>query len=143
MTTRSSVRAILLLALCCASPLAGAEAQGSGSATRRALIVAIGEYPVDKGYPRLHVSRDVELVRAALITVGFDSSDIRVLRDADATREGIVASLERLIADSRAGDHVAVHYSGHGHRITDDNGDELDGFDEVLAPFGAPAALRA
>jgi hypothetical protein len=35
---------------------------------------------------------------------------------------------------TRPGDTVIIYFSGHGMQIPDDNGDEADGQDEVLAP---------
>lgn len=116
-----------------------------------ALIIAIGAYgtppphPVTgaplRAYRTLNATNDVALVRAALEHHGFRSADIRVLRDAEADLAGIRAALRRLVRDTREGDVVVIHYSGHGHRITNDDpeeDEESDGFDEVLVPYGAP-----
>ena len=61
----------------------------------------------------------------------------------DADRAGILAALDWLIEVSAADDVVVLHYSGHGDQLTDNDGDELDGYDEVLVPYGAPAARAA
>lgn len=108
-----------------------------------ALIVAIGAYPPPAQYPKINSDNDIPLVRGALLTAGFDSTNIRVLQDAAATREGILGGLQRLIDQAEPGDVVVFHYSGHGHRITDDDGDELDGYDQLLVPYGAPGNLDA
>ena len=142
MLQRPIMLALLPVVLLMAAPAAGG-AQSSGTTTKRALIIAIGDYPVEQGYAKIHVSRDVELVRATLRAQGFDSASVRVIEDAAATREGILNALDRLIASAETGAAIVVHYSGHGHRISDDNGDELDGYDEVLVPYGAPASVRA
>ena len=123
-----------------APPLAGPgwgvlEAQEPGR--KLALIIAIAKYPRSSGYARLGSDNDVPLIRAALLRQGFDSSLIRVLADSQATRLGILSALDDLVARARPGDVIVIHYSGHGHQITDDNGDELDGLDEVLVPFDA------
>lgn len=34
-----------------------------------------------------------------------------------------------------AGDAVFTHYSGHGGKLRDEDGDEEDGFDETLVPL--------
>ncbi len=117
--------------------VAGAVRADSGR--KLALIIAIARYPRASGYSRLSSDNDVPLIRAALIRQGFDSAAIRVLADSQATRAGILRALDDLAAAARPGDVVVIHYSGHGHQITDDNGDELDGLDEVLVPFDARA----
>jgi len=129
-------------------PPAGAAQEG----TKRALIIAIGEYGVAPNNPvtgrpllsyrDLSSANDVVLVRGALEHQGFLARDIRVLSDSLATVAGIRAALARLERETGRGDVVVIHYSGHGHRITNDNpldDNELDGLDEVLVPFGAPA----
>lgn len=106
-----------------------------------ALIIAIAGYPVaETGVSPINSDNDVPLLRAALMAQGFDSTGIRVLHDSQATRDGMVSAVrEHLVSQLTPGDVAFLHYSGHGHQITDDNGDELDGYDEVLVPFDAPA----
>jgi Caspase domain len=58
---------------------------------------------------------DVALMHHALVGRGF--TEIEVLIDQGATREGIVAGYERLIAGSATRDTVVVYYSGHGGRV--------------------------
>lgn len=113
-------------------------------ATQRALLVGVARYAPGGGWWPLHADRDVELIRDALRRQGFASERIAELHDRAATAEGIVAAFERdLIASSHPGDVAVFHYSGHGQRLTDDDGDELDGYDEALAPFDAPREAGA
>jgi hypothetical protein len=120
--------------------------------TKRALIIAIGDYGVAPNNPvtgrpllsyrDLSSANDVVLVRGALERQGFLPRDIRVLADAQATPEGLRGALQALVRETERGDVVVIHYSGHGHRLANDNPDddeEIDGLDEVLVPFGAPA----
>jgi len=140
------------LALVLASTVApsGAEAQGT-EGSKRALIIAIGDYGTPPSHPvtgaalrpyrDLNSGNDVALVRGALEHQGFAPAAIRVLRDAEANAAGIRAALARLARDTGENDVVVIHYSGHGHRIGNDNPDadaEIDGFDEILVPHGAP-----
>ncbi len=109
-----------------------------------ALIVAIGDYPepsINK-YSKINAGNDIPLVIHALRSQGFRRDRIEVLSDQDATRQGIIDAFNRLIDNSLRGNVVAFHYSGHGHQLTDDNGDELDGYDEVLVPFGATGSYE-
>ncbi|MEQ8329804.1 MAG: caspase family protein [Longimicrobiales bacterium] len=124
--------------------LAAPVLMGSGvppaEGRKLALIVAIHEYQT---LPDLSSHRDVPLVVEALGLHGFAASDVRVLSEA-VTAEAIVRAFrEALIDRARSGDIVFFHYSGHGTQITDDNGDEVDGYDEALVPFDVPAQLPA
>ncbi len=114
----------------------------SEAAEKRALVVAVADYPADSGYRDLNTLNDEELILAALRHEGFKKDRIARIEDAKATRDGIVSGLEALIEASGPGDQVIFHYSGHGHQITDNNGDEIDGLDEVLVPYGASSIVK-
>jgi hypothetical protein len=139
---------LLLLVACTLGSFPGDTQRDGG---KRALIIAISDYgppPLHpetgeelRGYRTLNAKNDVPLVRSALESQGFDPADIRVIQDADADIDGIRGALGDLVRASDDGDVVVVHYSGHGHRITNDDpqdDDEVDGYDEVLVPYGAP-----
>jgi len=106
---------------------------------KRALVIAIGDYPEPNvnGYRRINSANDVPLIESALRAQDFQA--IRIVRNADADRAGILNAFEQLIASAQPNDVVVVHYSGHGDQLTDSSGDEIDGYDEVLVPHGAPA----
>lgn len=112
-------------------------------AATRALIIAIAAYdhaPVDPGarWQPLASAADAELLSGVLRARGVE--DVSVLADEAATAEGIVAAFRGLGRRSGRGDHLLIHYSGHGQQITDGSDhDELDGYDEALVPFDAPA----
>jgi len=112
--------------------------EGVGTPHKRALIVAISQYSPSSGWSTLHSDRDVPLIRTALTAQGF--SDIQELQGPAATRQGIVDAIRRtLLEPAKPGDILVFHYSGHGQQIPDDNGDELDGYDETLVPYDAPS----
>jgi hypothetical protein len=87
---------------------------------------------------------DVPRMRFTLRRYGFDGdSNVRVLRDAAASRQGIAAGF-RWLAEraSDTADVVVIFYSGHGSRTRDTNGDEAlvtpgDTLDEALVPWDA------
>ena len=58
-----------------------------------ALIVAIGDYPPESGWMKINSHNDVPLVMDALLAQGFQEEDITVLKDADATKKGIVKAI--------------------------------------------------
>lgn len=45
----------------------------------------------------------------------------------------MIAAMKWLVSGARAGDHLFLHYSGHGTQVDDTDGDEMDG-KERLAP---------
>lgn len=111
---------------------------GGRDSDKHALIVAIADYPRASGYDVINSQNDVPIVAAALEAHGFPASNTVVVLDEEATRAGIVSAIESLTARVSPGDVVVVHYSGHGHRMTDDDQDEADGLDELLVPYDAP-----
>lgn len=107
-----------------------------------ALLVGISHYSPAGGWANLHTETDLERMRAALEAQGFASDEIHTLKDKDADRKGIEAAFRRHLIEGAAPGTVAFfHYSGHGQRITDDDHDEVDGYDEALVPFDAPKRL--
>ncbi|MEM1204968.1 MAG: caspase family protein [Acidobacteriota bacterium] len=103
---------------------------------RRALLVGIDRYPGHGPEAQLQgAERDVEQM-ADLLTdrFGFPAQGLRLLRGEEASRRRIVAAMEDLVETVGKGDVVAFHWSGHGSRITDREGDEPEGLDETLVP---------
>ncbi|RJR26017.1 MAG: caspase family protein [Desulfobacteraceae bacterium] len=101
----------------------------------RALLVGVNRYKM-AGADLQGCVNDVTNIRDVLLKYfGFEVKEIRVLVDTRATRAAIMERLEWLIRDSRAGDRMVFHFSGHGSQIRDRDGDELkDHMDEILCP---------
>jgi len=108
------------------------------SANNIGLIIAVGDYPSSTGWQKINAANDIQLVSSALSQQGFDGGLVTVLRDAEATREGILLAIQNLLEKAGPGDMVYCHFSGHGQQIKDDNGDELDGYDEAIVPYDSP-----
>ncbi|KAH8832761.1 peptidase C14, caspase domain-containing protein [Flagelloscypha sp. PMI_526] len=69
---------------------------------------------------------------------GFKPSNVIVLTDHaknKPTRSVILGALNWLVEGAAAHDSLFIHYSGHGGQAPDDNGDEADGWDEVIYPL--------
>ncbi|NJK27756.1 MAG: caspase family protein [Coleofasciculaceae cyanobacterium SM2_3_26] len=116
-----------------ASRYGGVLAQGTPR--KLALLVGINEYPKSKRFSKLEgCLTDVELQRHLLIhRFGFNHSDIEILTDAQATRDGVVTAFqEHLINQARPGDVVVFHFSGHGSRIVDRNPIDSSGLHSTL-----------
>lgn len=105
-----------------------------------ALIVAVGEYLPSTGWHNLSSKNDVSLINAALSIQGFDTvNNVSVIRDKEATKEGIKDAIRKhLVGNAKPGAVMVFHFSGHGQQMFDDNGDEIDGYDEALVPYDAP-----
>jgi hypothetical protein len=103
------------------------------------LIVAIADYSGKSGWHDLNSDKDLIFIRTTLTNQGFGKEGIRELTGSKVDKERILSAFKRdLLERARPGDIVVFHYSGHGHRITDDNFDEIDGYDETLVPYDAP-----
>jgi len=110
--------------------------------SKRALIVAVGNYPQTSGWEAISSLNDIDPVKNALMKQGFAENNILIIRDAQATAAGIRKAMRELKARTRKGDMVYIHFSSHGQQITDNNGDEPDGLDEAIVGFGAPVSER-
>jgi metacaspase-1 len=71
---------------------------------------------------------------------GYSQDDIVLLTD-DAsnprqipTGENIIHAMQWLVSNAQPNDSLFFHYSGHGGQTKDLDGDEDDGYDEVIYP---------
>jgi len=134
------------LALLCAAIVGSAPA----AAKTRALVVGINDYPGITvngvgGQRNLRGAvNDARNMQDAL-TKFFDvkPEEIKLLVDADASRENVLAQFrEWLIESTESGDRAIFYFAGHGAQVVDTDGDEDDGFDEVLAPSDVNGELQ-
>ncbi|GAB4840241.1 Metacaspase-5 [Ancistrocladus abbreviatus] len=84
---------------------------------------------------------DVKRMHKSLVhRYGFSEDDITILIDTDRsytqpTGKNIRRALQELVRSSQPGDHLFVHYSGHGTRLPAETGDVDDtGYDECIVP---------
>lgn len=134
--------------------LAGAEAAG---ARTLALLVGVADYNEASGIRDLLGPRnDVTVVWRALKQRGVDPTDIAVLSDGlpvaaefpplagPPNHADIIAALDRLAVQAKAGDTVIFYYSGHGTYQPDrdpaaEEEPEAGGYDQVLLPADSGA----
>ncbi|KAG9224650.1 hypothetical protein CCMSSC00406_0002199 [Pleurotus cornucopiae] len=85
---------------------------------------------------------DVKNIKRFLCTqFGYREDDIVTLTD-DATNprqmpthDNIINAMRWLVRDAKPNDSLFFHYSGHGGQTKDLDGDEGDGYDEVIYPM--------
>lgn len=109
--------------------------------TKRAIIIAIGDYEEATGWKDISSVNDVPLIQGALSKQGF--SDFLVLKNEEADKAGILKAFDEMRARCNPGDIVVVHFSSHGQQIYDNNRDEIDGYDEAIVAYGAPAEYES
>lgn len=51
------------------------------------------------------------------------------------TRQNMIDAMKWLVRSAKPHDSLFFHYSGHGGQLEDRDGDEVDGFDEVIFPL--------
>lgn len=68
--------------------------------------------------------------------LGFKTSEMTTLTDAQATKANIMAKLNEMVADAKAGklNYLVFSLSSHGTQMNDASGDEPDGKDEAFVP---------
>ncbi|KAF2278478.1 metacaspase CasB [Westerdykella ornata] len=71
---------------------------------------------------------------------GYKREDMVILTDdqqnpmSQPTKANILRAMHWLVKDARPNDSLFFHYSGHGGQTKDTDGDEDDGYDEVIYP---------
>jgi metacaspase-1 len=106
-------------------------------ATKKALCVGINNF---KNYPAsalqgcVNDANDMSALLQKLL--GFQNSDITVLRDAQATKANIMSNLKAMVDGAKAGkySHLVFSLSSHGTQVPDQSGDEPDRADEAFCP---------
>lgn len=104
--------------------------------TRRALVIGIGQQE-DKAWGKINGDKDVPYVEEMLKNANFKTGNVKKLMNHQATKATIVNALKSLAKQSKRGDVVYVHFSGHGQQMKDVHNDEKDGLDECWIPYDA------
>jgi len=71
-----------------------------------------------------------------LLKENYNFTDIRELTDREATRQGILDAIDKLIDDTQKGDRVVIYYSGHGSQRLDTKSSK-DQRDQTIVPVDA------
>lgn len=108
-----------------------------------ALLIGIGQYPQESGWPTIHGDNDVTIIKDLLFDQDFKEENIFTLTNSTATKASITSTLEALRQKAKQGDIVYIHFSGHGQQVTDLDGDEDDHYDEAWIPYDARKKYEA
>jgi Caspase domain/Domain of unknown function (DUF4384) len=104
---------------------------------RVALVIGISVYKDSRINSLRICHKDANNLGMALKKHG-DFDEVFILTNEAATLENIRKAIhEKLASITRAGDEVLIFWSGHGDSVADVDGDEKDGFDELLIPYDA------
>jgi hypothetical protein len=105
---------------------------------RKAFCVGINDYPYDGS--DLNGCVNDATAWAELLTTQFDfpSTDVKLITDAEATKQNMLAGLDDLLAGARTGDVLVFTNSSHGSYVADTGGDEAR-YDEVVCPYDITA----
>jgi hypothetical protein len=108
--------------------------------SKKALLIGINYYDTPAASLNGCVNDVVNMRNMLIDAYGYDSENIKVLRD-DAvyaafkpTAANILNNLASIIAQSASLKEIWIHYSGHGSQVRDTTGDEADRLDEVIVP---------
>ncbi|KAK4146616.1 uncharacterized protein C8A04DRAFT_25533 [Dichotomopilus funicola] len=106
---------------------------------RKALLIGIN-YFNQRGQLRGCIN-DVRNMSAYLVeNFGYKREDMVILTDdqqnpmSQPTKQNILRAMHWLVKEARPNDSLFFHYSGHGGQTKDLDGDEEDGYDEVIYP---------
>lgn len=106
---------------------------------RKALLIGIN-YFNQKGQLRGCIN-DVRNMSSYLNgNFGYAREDMVLLTDdqrnpmSQPTKQNIIRAMHWLVKDAQPNDSLFFHYSGHGGQTPDLDGDEDDGYDEVIYP---------
>jgi Caspase domain/Domain of unknown function (DUF4384) len=97
---------------------------GISAARNVALLVAVGQFndPQLKAQQLLGTAPDIDSMQEALTgRWGFAQTDIRALRDQEATHDRILAEISALEQRTAPGDTVLIYFSGHGTSANAEN----------------------
>lgn len=115
--------------------------------TRHALLIKISDYgKYDKRFGRKDDSPKFENLSGegmqrnideleSVLSSRYGFTDIKRLKEEEATREGILQAIHKLIAEAEPGDICVLYYIGHGSRTKNTGTTESNQKDETIVPI--------
>jgi len=110
----------------------------TATGTKRAVMIGINYVGDDPGELSGCWNDVLNMKKYIQDVHGFEEENIIILMDdgehTEPTRANIIDAYKTIIGQAEEGDAIFLHYSGHGTKLRDDDGDESDGYDEALVP---------
>ncbi|AEO69817.1 4fd98761-21d0-47e1-8e41-9f4fe46f5cd1 [Thermothielavioides terrestris] len=106
---------------------------------RRALLIGIN-YFGQQGELRGCINDVTNVSNFLMERYGYKREDMVILTDdqrdpvLQPTKANMIRAMQWLVAGAQPNDALFLHYSGHGGQTKDLDGDEEDGYDEVIYP---------
>ncbi|KAI6377113.1 hypothetical protein MCOR25_002610 [Pyricularia grisea] len=106
---------------------------------RKALMIGIN-YFGQRGQLRGCINDVRNMSNYLIENYGYKREDMVLLTDdqqnpmSQPTKQNLLRAMHWLVKDARPNDSLFFHYSGHGGQTKDLDGDEEDGYDEVIYP---------
>lgn len=110
----------------------------TATGTKRAVMIGINYVGDDPGELSGCWNDVLNMKKYIQDVHGFEEENIVILMDdgihTEPTKANIIDAYKTIIAQAEENDAIFLHYSGHGTKLRDDDGDESDGYDEALVP---------
>ncbi|KAI1773946.1 caspase domain-containing protein [Hypoxylon cercidicola] len=109
------------------------------SGKRKALLIGIN-YFGQQGELKGCINDTKNVSQFLIERYGYKREDMIILTDDQQnpimipTKANMLRAMEWLVSGAQPNDALFLHYSGHGGQARDEDGDEEDGYDEVIYP---------
>jgi hypothetical protein len=98
---------------------------------KKAVCIGINDYPGTQN-DLAGCINDCNAWAGILGTMGFS---VTKLQNSQATREGVLAALTKLVSEAKSGDAIAFTYSGHGSFVVDMSSPKPDHKNETIYTY--------
>jgi hypothetical protein len=102
--------------------------------TKKAFCVGINDYPGDENDLNGCVNDANNWANLLIEHFDFPSSEVKVIKDSEATKQNMIGGIKDLLAGARSGDVLVFTNSSHGSYVADRDRDEPK-YDEIICPY--------
>lgn len=139
---------LILVSLAVSAEGANESSPSANQPEKRMLIIGINDYMTGsmEKFGRIYRFKDLKFsVKDARDVEGLFSRSsfiTKVLINEEATYEAIKRGISDWLGNLDSSGTAIIYFSGHGAFVSDKNGDEEDGLDEVLVPYDYPQSEK-